>query len=295
MTGQSQRSGSEFRLAAHAKVNLTLEILGKRRDGYHNLSTIMQTLDLHDDVEVSPADTLSVECDDPSLAGESNLAFAAARRLGEAAGVESGAGIRIVKRIPVAAGLAGGSSDAAAVLRGLNRLWGLEMSHGALEEVAASVGSDVPFFLTGGTALVQGRGEHVVALPPAPIDWVVVLSPDIRVENKTRALYGRLTEGDFTRGVLTHKLAGRIRGGGDAPSQFFFNAFEPHAEAAYTGFAEAREAFKRVGAAGILMCGAGPAMFAVAPSREIGLAWQLMLERQHGMRAYLARCCQPEA
>ncbi len=282
-------------LEAHAKVNLTLEVLGRRDDGYHDIASIMQTVELHDAVTLEVSEGLSLECSDPALANDGNLVLVAARALREAAGIDAGAAITLEKRIPVSAGLGGGSSNAAAALLGLNRLWDLGLEVPALEEVAAGVGSDVPFFLTGGTALVQGRGEHVVPLPRAKIDWMVVLAPEIDVPGKTAALYRGMAPADFTRGLLTHKLAGRIRGGGDAPAQFYFNAFEAHAADVFPGLVEVKSAFRSVGAMGALLCGAGPSMFALAPSREVGVAWQLLLERVHGLRAFLTRRWEPRA
>ena len=288
-------AGAAIVLEARAKVNLTLEILGKRADGYHNLASVMQTVELHDSVTVGPSSSLIVECDDDSIPQESNLAMKAALALREQVGVRSGAHIKIAKRIPVAAGLGGGSSDAAAALLGLTRLWALELPPHRLEQVAASVGSDVPFFLEGGTALVQGRGDEIVPLPPASIEWIVILSPALAPAEKTKAAFARIEPGLYTRGTLTHKLAGRIRGGGDVPAQFLFNAFDSIASELFTGLQEYREAFARVGTREITLSGTGPSMFALAPSREIGLAWQLMLQSRYGWDAFLTRAWRPQA
>ena len=133
-----------MRLAAYAKVNLTLEVLGRRDDGYHETVSIMQTVDLADEIDLEPAGGLSVECDDPSLRGEANLAWRAAVYLAGRAGIEPRAQIFIRKRIPAGMGLGGGSSDAASVLAGLNRLWELGLSEPELEEIAAELGSDGP-------------------------------------------------------------------------------------------------------------------------------------------------------
>lgn len=286
-------SRSVIELEAHAKINLTLEVLGKRDDGFHDIVSIMQTIDLHDIVTLKRADEITLACDDTALTGEDNLAIVAARRLKKATGVDLGVDITLEKHIPVSAGLGGGSSDAASVLNGLNDLWELDMELEALELIATEIGSDVPYFLSGGTALVQGRGEHVVPLAHANFQWMVVVSPESDLPDKTARLYGQIGESDHTRGVLTHKLAGRIRGGGDVPAQFFFNVLEPYAEKVFPEYAEIRETFRSLGAMGILMSGAGPSMFAMAPSREVGVAWQLMLQMQHGLRAFLVRRWDP--
>ena len=159
--------------------------------------------------------------------------------LQQESGYSAGVHIAIEKAIPVSAGLGGGSSDAAATLRGLNDLWQLGMTHTQLETLAAQLGSDVPFLLQGGTAIALGRGERIRRLPPADVEWLVVLTPDVRhtgeVPSKTAALYRMLTPSNHTRGFLTRKLEARIRGGGDVPAQFLFNAFDDVAFDAYPG------------------------------------------------------------
>ena len=137
---------------AYAKVNLTVEILGRRKDGYHEVRTILQTVDLADRLDISKSSRLRVECDEPHLSGKDNLVWRAAEKLAERAGVSPQVRIRIQKRIPVGMGLGGGSSDAAAALLALNRFWELDLGPDELGRTAAELGSDVPFFLTGGTA-----------------------------------------------------------------------------------------------------------------------------------------------
>lgn len=160
-----------MRLAAHAKVNLTLEVLGTRPDGYHELRSVVSTIPLHDDVELldAPAGEVTVEMtgdgmEAPRVPCEANLAVRAARALAAAAGVSRGVRIRIVKRVPVGAGLGGGSADAAAVLNGLNELWGLGLSKERLCAIGAELGSDVPALVLGGMVLMEGRGERVTPL-----------------------------------------------------------------------------------------------------------------------------------
>ena len=157
-----------MRLAAHAKINLTLEVLGTRPDGYHDLRSVVTTIPLHDDVELLDASagevTVEMAADGvemPCVPPETNLAVRAARALREACGVARGVHIRIVKRIPIGAGLGGGSADAAAVLNGLNELWGLGLSKERVCAIGAEVGSDVPALVLGGTVLMEGRGERV--------------------------------------------------------------------------------------------------------------------------------------
>ncbi len=278
---------------AYAKVNLTLEVLGKRPDGYHDLASVMQTIDLHDVVVVSPAQSLEVVSDDPALGGETDLAHKAALALRARSGVTLGAHVAITKRVPVAAGLGGGSADAAATLRALNKMWGTGLTPEDLAAVGAGVGSDVPFLVHGGTALVQGRGERVTKLPPADIDWLILLCPDIRVEKKTARLFSEIKPSMYTAGVLSSKLAGRIRGRGDVPAELMFNAFTALAPTVFPGWTAYRDTLASFGAREIMLAGAGPSMFARVPKKEIGTAWQLMLERKHGWKSFLVRAWSP--
>ncbi len=275
---------------AFAKVNLTLEILGKRRDGYHNLASVMQTVDLFDIVQISEADELVVSCDDNEIAPENNLATKAAIALKTQTGISSGATISVKKHIPVSAGLGGGSTDAAATLRGLNRLWNLGLSIDELTEIAAEIGSDVPFLIRGGTSLVQGRGEDVTPITPARIPKFLIFTPEVKLENptaKTASVFSYINESMFTRGSLSHKLAARVRTGSDCPPEFFFNQFGLIAEDIFPGWSTQRDQLMSLGVRDVVLCGAGPSMFTVPPSKELGTAWHLLLTTVQGKRAFL--------
>ena len=271
---------------APAKVNLTLEVLGRRPDGYHEIASVMQTIDLCDTLVLEPAESVTLECDRAELQSPDNLALRAAIMLRKETGCRMGAHIRLQKRIPVAAGLGGGSSDAAATLAGLSRLWELGLPTERLEDMAARLGSDVPFFLHGGTAMVHGRGEHVRRLPPADIRWMVVLAPRIDVSNKTARVYQEVEEASFTRGALTRKLEARIRGGGDVPPQFLFNALESAAYSVFPGLEQYRETFHSLGAREIHLAGSGPSLFAPVARKEMGTALHLLLKHRYGWDAY---------
>ncbi len=277
---------STVRELAHAKVNLTLEIIGKRPDGFHNLVTVMTTIGLHDVVEVSEADDLGM-ADDGGIPAERNLALIAAKTLRDQTGVSAGAAISLEKRIPEAAGLGGGSADAAATLRALNRLWDLGLSPDELAEIGGTFGSDVPFLVHEGAALVQGRGEDITPLPLPAIDRLLVLYPDIPIPDKTKTLFSLVGSGRYTRGALSHKLAARIRAGHDAPAEFFFNAFQDLAPEVFEGWGSYRDALAGLGAREITLSGAGPSMFAVPPSKEIGTTWHLLLSRTRGWQAFI--------
>jgi 4-diphosphocytidyl-2-C-methyl-D-erythritol kinase len=275
---------------AYAKINLTLEILGKRRDGFHNLASVMQTVDLFDTVTITESDDIVVTCNDAQITPELNLATKTANVLMERTGTSNGAHIAIEKNIPVSAGLGGGSTDAAATLRGLNKLWKLGLSLDELTEIAADIGSDVPFLVRGGTSLVQGRGEDVIPITAAKIPKFLILTPVVDLEDptaKTASVFAHVNESMFTRGNLTHKLAARVRAGGDCPPEFFFNQFGTLAEQLFPGWDAERDGLMALGARDVMLCGAGPSMFTIPPSKELGTAWYLLLTTVHGKNAFL--------
>ena len=185
-------SGRVLRLPSFAKINLGLEVLGVRQDGYHELRTIFQTIDLRDDVEIrSGGGDVTVRCDHPGVpTGQQNLAWRAASELRRYAKRTGGVEIRITKRIPVAGGMGGGSSNAAAVLLGLDRLWRLGLGPEGLHTVARRIGADVPYFLMGGTALGLGRGDEVYPLWRQVRVHVVVADPGRPIS--TAAVFGRV-------------------------------------------------------------------------------------------------------
>jgi 4-diphosphocytidyl-2-C-methyl-D-erythritol kinase len=253
---------SEIRLLAPAKVNLSLEVVGKRDDGYHEVRTVLQAVDLADVIELARADdvTLTVE-PAGAVAVEGNLALRAARLLREASGERRGAKITLHKRIPVAAGLGGGSSDAAATLLGLRRLWSLSVSEPHLDMLATAMGSDVSFFLHGGTALGTGRGDQLEGLPMPAERYAVIVSPSERARaSKTARLYGMLRPEHYGDGSATTEVVRRIVAGealGDAP----LNTFARVAFSAYDSYELACTVFGTTEAAHPLLAGAGPSLF----------------------------------
>ena len=264
-----------MKIKAHAKINLTLEALGRRPDGYHEVRTLLQTVDLADDLQIGASTRIELECSQPGLEGPDNLVWKAADALRKASGCDRGARIELKKHIPIGAGLGGGSSDAAATLRALNDLWELGMGDDELQPIAASLGSDVPFFLRGGTALGEGRGDRITGLPDTPRHWLVLAYPPEGGAtvppgaSKTARLYSLLTPENYSDGGrtrdLVHELkAGRLR------DDLLYNVFEGVAAAAFDGLRDARLEMQRAGAAGVHLSGAGPALYAFVPSREDG-------------------------
>lgn len=255
-------------LRASAKVNLVLEVLGKRPDGYHELSTVMQAVDLFDRLTVEAAATITLETSEPALpTDDRNLVVRAARLLQEAAGIEVGARIVLDKRIPLAAGLGGGSSDAAATLLGLNRLWGLRWRRERLVELAVKLGMDVPFFLGRGRALGTSRGEVLSALPGVGGYALVLVNPGVGLS--TQEVYGRVppgwrAESDGTRRMLDAlKKRNVVRVAGALT-----NHLEHWVEPAMPVIGRMKAALLAAGALGAAMSGSGPTVFGLARSLD---------------------------
>jgi 4-diphosphocytidyl-2-C-methyl-D-erythritol kinase len=260
-----------LRVLAPAKINWTLEVLGKRADGYHEVRTILQTINLYDSVTVTTADDLSMSYRGATRSfrrksqesPEWNLAYRAAMLLRGRTRCERGADIRLDKHIPVAAGLGGGSSDAAAVLRGLRELWDLSISDEELASLAAELGSDVPFFLRGGTALGKERGDVIEPLPVGPEQHLVLAWPRGRAPapDKTARMYAALRPEHYTDGSSTERLAARWRKGNPVRDEDCFNVFEA---ALSEADAEASELLQKAAVLGVgqpHLCGSGPAVF----------------------------------
>jgi len=254
-------------LNAAAKVNLALEILSRRPDGYHEIATVCMTVDLSDRLVLEEADSLEVRTSAPGVpSDERNLAYRAAAALRQAAGIEYGARITLDKRIPVAAGLGGGSTDAAATLVGLNRLWGLRWPVERLEELAVGLGMDVPFFLRGGAAMATGRGERLRPLSGAALALVLV-NPRFAVS--TADMYGRVTPSMYSDGGRARDAASALETRRSSRvARTLYNGLEVAARAAYPQIGHMQAALVAAGALGAAMSGSGPTVFGVARSLE---------------------------
>ena len=259
----------KLRLVAPAKINWTLEVLGRRDDGYHEVRSVLQTLSLHDNVTVSPAEYLEVRRSGVEIGqagpAETDLACRAAEALRREAGKpELAALIELEKVVPAAAGLGGGSSDAAAVLRGLNRLWGLSFDAERLRRIGAKLGSDAPFFLTGGTARAGGRGDEVAPLADIAPLAVTIAVPQGGLQQKTARMYRRLRPEHFTSGEHTHRLVDRLAAGGAIFDDDVFNAFEAVLFEAMPLASVLKDECRNDGACPHL-AGSGPAFFFLSP------------------------------
>ncbi len=265
----SKGSGSSRRLSlsAAAKVNLALEVLSKRPDGYHEIATVMQAVDLSDRLVLEEADDLALSAGASGVpSDERNLAFRAAVALRDAAGVKRGVRIALDKRIPVAAGLGGGSTDAAAVLVGLNRLWALRWPVARLAELGAELGSDVPFFLYGGVAVATGRGERIEPVRGGALGLVLV---NPKFAASTGEIYARVTPAMYTDGARTRRVVGALRTRRAAPvAESLYNGLEAAAVTAFPQIRQMEAALSAAGALGAMMSGSGPTVFGVARSYE---------------------------
>jgi 4-diphosphocytidyl-2-C-methyl-D-erythritol kinase len=266
----SKQAGHPRRLVLQtsAKVNLALEVLSKRSDGYHEIATVMQAVDLFDRLILEAAPTISLEVDDSALpTDEENLAVRAARLLQQASGVEAGARIQLRKHIPVAAGLGGGSSDAAATLWGLNRLWGLRWPHERLAELAVRLGMDVPFFLARGPALATGRGERLKRLPAAGGYALVLVNP--RVPVSTREVYERVPLGWRAEPHGTRRLVEALKTRNAARvAAALTNNLEDLVTQSLPAVGRMKAALMAAGALGAVMSGSGPTVFGMARSLD---------------------------
>lgn len=275
-------------IRAPAKLNLTLEVLEKRPDGFHEMRSVLQAIDLYDTLHFESGRGVSFQCDMEGWSAEESLVSKAASLMQEVAGDSQGAVITIEKRIPLMSGLGGDSSDTVAVLRGLNKLWGLGLPKEKLLELAAQLGSDVFFFLHGGTALVEGRGEKVTPLPSLPKMWVVIIVPDVPVKaGKTARMYAGLKDSYYTDGNITEKLVTVLKEGKGFRLSMLFNVFE---NIAFDDFNIRRvyvEHLIKLGAPHVHLAGSGPALFTMFDDKPAAEDLYKSCKNQ-GMHAYLA-------
>ena len=272
---------------AYAKVNLTLEVLGRREDGYHRIVSVMQTIDLSDELRFAPADRITLRCNVPSLETHDNLVLRAATLLKERTGYSGGVEMYLKKGIPVASGLGGGSSDAAATLKALCRLWELDMGIEELLPLASSLGSDVSFFLVGGTAMAEGRGEEVEPLPAMPKTHLVLLDPPVEMPDKTATMYAHLVPEEYTKGQASSRLRDCLQDGKRPGANLLFNVFEGVAFELFPPLEVYRRAMLDMGADRVHLTGSGPGLYTFAASKTKAGALAERL-RDAGYEAYAA-------
>ncbi|WP_369681842.1 4-(cytidine 5'-diphospho)-2-C-methyl-D-erythritol kinase [Alicyclobacillus macrosporangiidus] len=254
---------------AFAKINLTLDVLGRREDGYHEVDMVMQTVDLADvlTLEDDPGGDITIDASVSTVPlDERNLAHTAARVFRARSGLARGVHIHIDKQIPVAAGLAGGSADAAAVLRGLNRLWETGRPLAELAEWGASVGSDVPFCVWRGCAVARGRGERIEPIRHTMNAWVVLVRPPVFVS--TGDVYAALTCADYSAAPRSPVMkAALVAGDFEAVRANVFNALAPVTFRLYPEVGRVAQRVQQVAQVPVFMSGSGPTLYCLLPTR----------------------------
>jgi 4-diphosphocytidyl-2-C-methyl-D-erythritol kinase len=255
----------ELHLNAYAKINLTLDVLGDRPDGYHDIETILHTVELHDSITLrEDGEGITVRCGSPDVPADTqNIVHRAASLLRETFRIPRGVEVELSKCIPIAAGLGGGSSDAAVTLLGLAQMWKLRLGERQLVELAGQIGSDVPFFLAGGAALAMGRGERIRPLRPLPTTWVVLARPRLQVS--TEWAYGVLDHSAPRRRPDTQAVVRAL--GAEDPAEvgrLLCNVFEDVVETHHPAVRALRERMAVHHPLGVSMSGTGPVLFALA-------------------------------
>ncbi len=269
-----------FQARSFAKINLVLSVLGRRTDGYHDIQTVFQSIDLCDELDFEPSSQLELHCDSfADLRPEDNLVWKAASLLLSQLSEKRGVSITLRKRIPAGAGLGGGSSNAAVTLLALRRFWNVEMPDSDLASIAARLGSDVPFFLTGGMALGVGRGESIQPLPDIPSQHLVVIFPGVHIS--TAAAYRSLNLG-LTSSTEDHRIQrfrGQVESNTYSPTGIF-NDFEVSILPAYPPVREAKSFLNARGALASMLSGSGSSVFGFFSNEESAFAAARGVERE---------------
>ena len=265
--GGSRLNRESLESDAHAKINLGLEIVGRRPDGYHDIATVIQKIRLHDSISVESASSLSVRTLRGEIPGDKNLAYRAGLLLSKHSRGTVGADIRIRKRIPIAGGLAGGSSDAATTLHLLNQFWRTGLTQEELCRVGFQAGADVPALLTGTTVLVAGVGEIVRPLPSPRRRWLVLTPTRHSLARKTERMYKRLCRSDFTDGSIVAEVARSLEGTGDFDEASMHNGFWRVATEEIPGLRERATTLRETTGRPAHLAGAGPTLFCLFDRR----------------------------
>ncbi len=251
-------------VSAPAKLNLTLEVLSRREDGYHEIRSVVQTIGLYDELIFNEATEIRLISPSLDIMPGENLVLKAAKILQKVSGEKRGTIITLKKAIPISGGLGGGSSDAAFTLIALNELWQLQLPRHKLAELAAVLGSDVPFFIYGGLSLLEGRGENVKLLEAKHSSWVVLIHPHIpAIENKTQNLYKNLREKDFTDGRYTNEMVQNLTKEGRITDQLLFNVFESVAFSFFPDLNKHKQKMADAGASKVSLAGSGPVLYSL--------------------------------
>ena len=273
-------------LKALAKINLSLDVVRKREDGYHEVRMIMQTINLYDKLEIKKSDEKGIHVTTNISflpTNENNLVYKAAKLLMEEFGIEEGVSIHLYKYIPVAAGMAGGSSDAAAVLHGMNKLFNLKLSKKELMERGVKLGADVPYCIMRGTALAEGIGEKLTKLPPAPECFVVIAKPGISVS--TKFVYENLHANELTYHPDIDGMIEEIKKGSlEGIARKMGNVLETVTIKEYPVIEKIKNTMKENGAVNAMMSGSGPTVFGLFQTEEEAKKAYAVLEKDKDVK-----------
>jgi 4-diphosphocytidyl-2-C-methyl-D-erythritol kinase len=254
----------ELRLNAYAKINLTLDVLADRPDGYHDIETVLHTVELHDSIILREDGAgITIRCSSPGVPADTqNIVYRAAQLLTETFEISRGVEIELTKCIPIASGLGGGSSDAAVTLLGLAHMWKLRLGERELLDLGSKIGSDVPFFLAGGAALAMGRGERIRPLRPLPTTWVVLARPPVQIS--TEWAYKMLDHGALRRRPDTAAIVRALEAEESmAVGRLLCNVFEDVVVAHYPITGVIRDRMAECRPIGVSLSGTGPVLFAL--------------------------------
>jgi 4-diphosphocytidyl-2-C-methyl-D-erythritol kinase len=255
-----------------AKVNLTLEILNKRDDGFHDIASVIQSIDLHDEIYFQNAANVSLTSNLKSMESKNNLIVKSAELLKELTGYEGGIDIYLKKCIPLSSGMGGGSSNAACTLFTLNTLWNLQLSFTRILEIGLLIGSDIPFFLNSGTVLVKGKGDLFEQVSDIKEMHFVIVTPRLDINNKTATLYGHITPEHFSDGSISDDIRDRINQGFILDGTTTYNAFETVYDTLFPEIATYRRALLTAGAAWVRMTGSGPSIYTFVQDMQKALS-----------------------
>ena len=265
---------NEIKINSYSKINLALNILDKRKDGYHEVETIIQSINLADKVIITEErEGIKIKCNHPQVPVDSqSLAYKSAEKMLKKYGIERGVKIEIDKKIPLASGMAGGSANSATILVGINKLFSLNLSNEVLREIGEELGTDVPFCIQNGTALAYQRGEKITLLPPInPPLWIVVINPGFKIS--TQWAYNNLDlekvkrRKDNTKAMLTVLKEGKSQ----EIAKNLFNSFEELVIKKFPEIEKVKDRLINEGALGALMSGSGPTVFGIAQNKKEAL------------------------
>ena len=285
---------NEYRIKAYAKINLGLDVIGRLENGYHEVKMVMQTVGIYDVLDFQRTEGgIVITTDSGELpTGEDNLIYKAAKLMIEKYGIKEGVKIHLEKHIPIAAGMAGGSTDAAATLKGMNRLFDLGCMLKDLMELGVQIGADVPYCVMGGTALAEGIGEKLTPLAPAPDCYVLVAKPDINVS--TKYVYEHL---DAQEIVKHPDIDGMVEAIAEESLQGILdrmeNVLETVTVSAYPVIRTIKERMKELGAINSLMSGSGPTVFGIFVEKDMARrAYDKLEEEQLAKQIFLTEFCE---